>query len=226
MNGKAQQRPVYLFLGQDNIRPDGLSQKDIALNQIKKQFLNPQVEKFNLDILYSREISLKGLQERLLAIPVKSKVRVVLIRDAGSLKEEIKEYILKYLKKPFNNLLLILDAAHYEPKDTFIKGLLNYAQVLRFKETLKVNTFNLSRAIEAGRPDFSLNVLKQLLDEGVRPEWILSGLRYAWERNLSHPLQARKRLSKLLRCDIEIKTGRLRPQFALEKLVVGLCRLE
>jgi hypothetical protein len=63
------------------------------------------------------------------------------------------------------------------------------------------------------------------LQNGERPEMILGGLRSNYERNVFKPLERRKRLKLLLNCDIEIKTGRLKPELALEKLVAGLCYL-
>jgi hypothetical protein len=52
---------------------------------------------------------------------------------------------------------------------------------------------------------------------------ILGGLGYTWERDVMAPLEAKRRLKLLLNCDVEIKTGRLKPNFALEKLVISLC---
>ena len=67
--------------------------------------------------------------------------------------------------------------------------------------------------------------LSKLLEEGERPERILGGLRYAWERDAASPLETRRRLKALLTCDIEIKTGKIKPVFALERLVIKLCGL-
>jgi DNA polymerase III delta subunit len=68
-------------------------------------------------------------------------------------------------------------------------------------------------------------VLNQLLKKGERPERILGGLRYSWENSIATPLETRRRLKALLNCDIDIKTGRLKADFALERLVVSLCSL-
>jgi len=68
-------------------------------------------------------------------------------------------------------------------------------------------------------------VLNQLLRNGEKPERILGGLRYSWENSMADVFQIRKKLRLLLSCDIDIKTGRLRSDFALERLVVNLCCL-
>ncbi len=210
---------IYLFLGQDN------PSKDIKLKQIKKEFLNPGVEEFNLDILYGRELSLRVLQERLLCLPVKIKKRLIVIKGAEVLKDDIKEFLLKYVKKPSSKIILVLDTNKYERKDEFINSVSKFCQIYRFKETVEANTFSLSQQIDLKRADYALRVLNQLLKNGEKPERILGGLRYAWERDIHQPIERRKRLRLLLNCDSDIKTGRLKAHYALERLVVSLCCL-
>jgi DNA polymerase III delta subunit len=77
--------------------------------------------------------------------------------------------------------------------------------------------------IESKRPDYALRTLSQLLKNGEKPERILGGLRYSFQRGPHTPLEIRKAIKLLLNCDITIKTGRLKPEFALERLVVKLC---
>ena len=88
-----------------------------------------------------------------------------------------------------------------------------------------MDTFALSRAIDLKKPAYALGVLSELLKNGEKPERIMGGLRYSWENSSTDALVVRKRLQILLSCDIDIKTGRLKPDFALEKLVLNLCRL-
>ncbi|MFY9402453.1 MAG: hypothetical protein WAQ07_03455, partial [Candidatus Omnitrophota bacterium] len=71
----------------------------------------------------------------------------------------------------------------------------------------------------------ALKILKNLIKEGQKPEMILGALRYSLQSNTLSPLLLRRRIKLLLNCDIEIKTGRFKPVFALEKLVVNLCAL-
>ena len=210
---------VYLFIGQDSLS------KDIKLKTLRQEFLKPDIEQFNLDISYARELSLKDLQEKLLCLPVRTKKRIIVIKGAGELKENIKEFIFNYVKKPYAWVILVLDINRQEPRDEFLSRISKYAQAYYFKEIIPPDTFMLVRQIDLRRPDYALRLLSQLLQNGERPERILGGLRYAWERNLSHPLEKRKRLRLILNCDIDIKTGRLKACFALEKLVVNLCCL-
>lgn len=211
---------VYLFIGQDSIS------KDIKLKKIKQEYLAAGIESFNLDILYARELNLKDFQERLLCLPVKTKKRIVVVKDVQNLREDIKEFILKYVRNPSSSILLVLDVTPRKPKDEFIERIARYSQVCRFKEPLHLDTFLLCRQIDSKRTDYALRILDQLLKNGEKPERILGGLRYAWEGISARPFELRKKLKFLLDCDIDIKRGRLKPEFALEKLVVRLCGLE
>ena len=210
---------VYLFLGEDSLS------KDIALKRLKEEFLNQDTEYFNLDILYAKELELLTLQERLLALPLKAKKRIIIIKDSQNLKEESKEFILAYVKKPQDKIILILEINKFFPQDQFRRQLERYAQVYRFKESLHLDTFVLIRSIDSRKTSYALWVLNQLLKKGERPERILGGLRYSWENSIATPLETRRRLKALLNCDIDIKTGRLKADFAFERLVVSLCSL-
>ncbi|MDD5432430.1 MAG: hypothetical protein PHO70_05525 [Candidatus Omnitrophica bacterium] len=208
---------VYLFVGHDNLS------KDIQLKRLKQESLAKEIEQFNLDILYARELTLKGLQEKILCLPTKGAKRLIVIKDAGKLKDEIKDFILIYAKKQDDNIIFVLDVEKFDSKDIFLNQLSRFAKVKRFQEELKVDTFTLSRSIELKKPDAAIRVLSQLLKDGQRPEWILGGLRYAWEKSSLKPQETQRRLSLLVECDKDIKKGRLKPAFALEKLVISLC---
>lgn len=181
------------------------------------------MEQFNLDILYGKELSLKDLQERLLFIPVGSDKRIVVIKNAHSLKKDLQEFIIQYTKKPASGVVLILDISRYDLRDQFLNRIMRLVQVVRFKDNVQPDTFVLARQISLRKPDYALKTLNQLLNNGEKPEWILGGLRYVTEKDVVHPLEKKKRLKLLLSCDIDIKTGKLKPVFALEKLVVSLC---
>jgi len=208
---------VYLLIGQD------IASKEAQLKKLKQEFLPPQVQDFNLDTLYAKEISLKDIQERILSIPLKSAKRIMVIKDAQLLDEESRDFLLAFSKKPHQELILVLDFAQYDYKDEFIKKIGSWASCLRFKETVNPDTFTLNRQIELRKAVSALSLLDQLLKNGEAPERILGGLRYAWEKQDIQSAVSRKKLKLLLNCDLEIKTGRLKPAFALEKLVVSLC---
>lgn len=201
---------AYLFIGTD---PSG---KDARIQKIKEEHLAKGPRDFNFDVLHAKELDLSVLQEKILYLPLKSPKRVIVIRDTQNLKEDCRNFVLDYLAKPSAGVVLIFDTGRYNPKDEFIGGLSRLAQVSRFSEPAPVNTFTLSRQIEARKTFEALKALNQLLENGEKPERILGGLRYAGEND-------RRRIKALLDCDIDIKTGRLKAEFALEKLVIRLC---
>ena len=209
---------VYLFVGQDSIS------KDARIDKIKKEFLPHDLQDFNLDILHGKGLALEQLQERFLCLPFRAKHRVLILRDAQAVKEEIKDFLVKCAKSQNAQIIMILDLDRYKPNVDFIRRFTGYAQILRFSEQEEPNIFFLSKQIELRRITPSLKILKQLLKNGERPEKILGGLRSVWQRSISSPQESRKRLEFLLSCDLEIKTGRLKPPFALEKCIVSLCR--
>lgn len=206
---------IYLFLGQD------VSSKDIKLKAIKQEFLAKDYHQFNCDTLDARELVLPVLQEKMLTLPFKSPQRIIIIKNAAALKDNIKEYLIKYAKKPLAHLILVLDADSEDNKNEFIKGILGLCRVCWFRTYPKADTFVLGRCIQAKKAEAALKLLNQLLDNGEKPERILGGLRYTWEKEQS--VESKRRLKSLLDCDIDIKTGRLKPEFALEKLVIRLC---
>jgi len=208
---------VYLLIGAD------IQAKEEQLKKIKQEFLSSDLQDFNLDTLYAKEITLKQIQERFLNFPLESKKRIIVIKDASSLDEVSRDFLINYAKDPHKQLVLVLDFPHYNYKDELIKGISGKAKVLRFREAAHPDTFALSRQIELKKSAAALRLLNQLLENGEAPERILGSLRYAWERQNIQSQEAKKKLKMLLSCDIEIKTGRLKPAFALEKLIINLC---
>lgn len=208
---------VYLFVGQDSFS------KDLKLKKLKTEFLNQDVLEFNLDVLYAKDLTLEFLQERLLFLPFNSKKRIIVVKGAQDLKEDIKAFLLGSLKNLPESIILVLDIDTFRLNSEFIKGISGYAQVCRFNEQEIVDTFALSRCLEAKKTTTSLKILKSLLKNGERPERILGGLRASWERSITNHLELKKRLNFLLECDRDIKTGRINPLFALEKLIVTVC---
>ncbi len=207
---------IYVFVGQDPVN------KDVQLNRIKKELLPEKIEDFNFDVLYAKELNLISLQEKILSFPLNARKRIIIIKDCQYLKDGIKEFILEYAKKPFSSMVLVLDITDNVKKNAFINTISKYAEVYWFKETPKLSAFILNRQIEMKKTDSALRILAQLLKNGERPEMIMGGLRYSWEKYPPAPVELRKRLNALLSCDIDIKTGRLQPDFALEKLIVKL----
>jgi DNA polymerase III delta subunit len=208
---------VYLFVGQD------YHSKNIRLEKIKRQFFSKDLEYLNYDVFFAEELKLLQLQEALKRLPQKAKKRIVLIRDAEFLKKELKEYIISYVKKPIPSCILILDFRHFDERDAFIKSILEYVNKFTFLSQEILDTFKLSKEIERRRIYPALKILHNLILEGTDPEMILGGLRYSWQNSFLSTQEKKKRLSLLLDADLSIKTGKLDPLLALERLIFCLC---
>ena len=219
---------IYLFLGQDSLS------KDEQLKQIKQEFLAPDLRPFNMDTLYGREADRMTLQEAFLRLPAcpvgreaagTAACRMIVIKDAQELDDASRDFILDYAAKPSPQIVLVLDISRSDKKDEFVNRLCRLSKVIRFKEAEVPDTFALCRLINSRRTDRALTVLSQLLKNGERPERILGGLRYSLEKSQLPPVEVKRRVKFLIDSDIEIKTGKLKPVFILEKLIVRLCAL-
>ncbi len=211
--------PVFLFTGTDS------ASKDNRLKELKREFFNAELDQFNCDLFYAKDLNLQDLQEKILSLPLRAKKRVITIRLAHLLKPDVKKFILDFAKKAPAQTVLVLDMLICDKKDEFIKKISPLAEIVSFDEQEQIDAFTLSRQIESKHLEPALKVLNRLLENGEKPEFILGGLRYAWERQSAAALLKKKRLKLLLSCDLDIKSSRLKPAFALEKLVVSLCSL-
>ena len=209
---------VYLFIGQDS------PAKDDKISALKKQlFSSKDSEDFNFDIIYADETDLKKLQEALLRLPLNAGQRMVWLRKCQKLKENVKDYLTRYVKNPLKHVVLVLDMERSDRRDGFQNEMARSSQVARFQEGMSVNAFTLGDEIDRRSVKSSLCILQKLLADGAKPETIMGALRYGWEKS-SLPLNEKKRRFKsLLNCDVDIKTGRLKPAFALERLIISLC---
>lgn len=208
---------VYLFLGQDPVS------KDQHLKSLRTKFLpsSGTGTHFNYERLHAADVSLKEFQEKLLCLPVGNPVRLIELASADQAKKELKEFLVSYAGKPYRHVVLVIDSDQVDRKDPFLTALMRKAQVVKFKESKEADTFVLGRNIEWGKTAEALVTLRALLKAGERPERIIGGLRYAWDRGQATPETAR-RIKLLLTTDAAIKTGKMKPDLALEALVVSL----
>ena len=219
---------IYLFVGEDEFS------KNIKLQKIKQELNLTRLESFNFEILYSKDLDLKTLQARLLLLPLKARQRLILIKDATGLSNNIKQYLLTFIKKPFPHITLILDTRRIDERDEFIKRISSSVKLINFHQSKEINAFILARQVlqsTGGRRlqtaqskiKSTMRLLRQLLLQGERPEKILGAFRYQLHRERLDLNEKKKKLLFLLNCDIDIKTGRLKPRMALERLLIRLC---
>lgn len=212
---------VYLFVGIDEIS------KERKLKILKKESLKDGQDIFDYERLYSKELSLPVLKDTFRRIPAVSKKRLVFIRDIDRLNDKCKEAILSYIKKPNNQLVLVLDTQVTQLKDAFLRQVANSSKTIHFGSRRKLDTFVLADAIKRGKTVEALRIFSSLYSKGEHPIRILGGLVWSWKemrRFLKKEVFA-KGIKLFLETDTNIKFSRLKPEIAMEMLIVRLCFL-
>jgi len=213
---------TYLFLGPQN------EQKEKNISDIKKEWLStPDSLKFDYAVLHGHKCDPKILKKTLLELPGISQKRVVLLRDFHKLSAYNKGLIEAFLSSSFDHCVLILESSQAGEKDSFVKKVKPYATVVAPAETPKLNVFDITNCMSRKQYAQSLKVLSQLIEEGQHPLQIMGGLVWFWGRTKNRLSQARyeKGLKCLQEADLDIKRSRLKPDYAMERLVVRLCAI-
>src|SRR5258708_34468923 len=94
--------PAYLFVGDDDFR------KHEALTRLLDAAVDPATRDFNLEVRRGSEISAESLGSILGTPPMLANRRVVVIRDASSLKKDVKSVAEAYLDRPSPDVVLVL----------------------------------------------------------------------------------------------------------------------
>jgi len=212
----------YLFCGSD------IQVKTDRLNKIKKSFLTPNLENFNFEVFYAKEIRDKSVfEEAFLRYPVKSKARVILIKEIDKLSSAIQDFLVDYLKKPYKHLVLILETEKsFNLKDALFSRLKGLVEVEKSYPVKSLNSFDLYHAIEARRPDKALEILARIL-EFNKPPVILGGIAGYFKKSFARKdTKIKILLQALLEADMKLKTSSIRPEFILERLIVRLCLID
>ena len=224
----------YLFVGEDEFS------KDIKLQGIKQQLNLNRLEPFNFEVLYAKDLDLKTLRMRISTVPLspvggdspggkgissgaKIKQRLILIKDALSLKADIKQYLLGFLQKPFPHVSLILDIRRIDRRQQFFNQIARLVQLINFRQSREIDAFMLARQIMQKKINPAMLLLHQLLLQGERPEKILGAIRYQLQQEKLDIQASRKKITFLLACDRDIKMEKLKPEFSLERLIIRLC---
>ncbi len=208
----------FLLIGEDEFS------KDEYIANIKKEAFKKEFEGFNFDCLYAQEIKDKhSLQESFLRLPQGSTKRVILIKNVERLRKDIEDCIKSYLKNPFKHLVLILESRNGLKWDS-INSLRDF-KAINFKKSRVSNGLDLNKAIANRRPDLAVKILSDLIKDGQKPHFILGGILGYIRKRLDSlgKKRASIALNCILRTDLEIKTGKLQPEYAIEKLLVQLC---
>lgn len=210
---------AYLFLGEDFLT------KEKKVDFIKKDLLKGKdTAFFDLEILHAKDLDSRRLSEAIKQFPALSNGRLIIIKDIDKLHPSCREQLVSYLKKPIAKIALVLETDKFDIKDAFVSQLCHLCRVVNFQKARPLDVFSLGQAVSRKRPVEALRILFQLLQAGEKPQKILGVLIWQWkkiETSLS-PVEFKQGLQMLLKADMDIKRGRLKPHLALEVLVARL----
>ncbi|MDD5019170.1 MAG: hypothetical protein PHH75_03730 [Candidatus Omnitrophica bacterium] len=222
---------AHLFVGSDELR------KHEKLELIARELFPPELRDLNLTLLYGddRRISPKDLTELFCLLPTEgAQAHLLVMRMAHKLGKQLRAALIDNLAAASRRTAVVVDIPESEGQEDFIKALTTAgARIMRFKEDVPRNVFDLGRAIVERRPEEALNILGQLLRSRERAERVLGGLVWQWEKFFSQKRigsQGYARGIKLmLDADRKLKSSvsaAARDHVILETLVVRLSCLE
>lgn len=207
---------IYLFLGDDEI------DKQNKIRALKQKLFDKAVEQFNYETLDAKSLEISCLKESVNRLPVSCKKRLLVIKNISQLKESIRDEFLSLVKNVQSDLDIVLDAVKISRDDTFLNRVAMVAKSVGCQPRNNLDAFALADAIGRKQTEAALNILSDLFKRGEKPEKILGGLRYRLTRNAFNQNDRITKVGLLLDADLKIKTGRLKPEFALEALIIRL----
>lgn len=213
---------AYLFLGADK------AQKDAQINEIKKRFLpSRESHEFDHELLYGHKLDSDTLKKSLLALPAVTAQRVIVLRQCDKLDPHNRELLLEFLRQKNDNVVVILESETMGPGDSFATALKPYVRLVDLGAPAVKNVFDMMRLVGMRQSTEALTLLFQLVSAGTSPVQIMGGMVWSWGRSRDRmPAQRfQEGLKAMQEADLSIKRSRLKPEYALELLVVKLCSL-
>jgi DNA polymerase III delta subunit len=213
---------TYLFLGQDH------AAKTQELAQLKRKILpSPEAVSLDSETLYALRLDPETFQKALISLPGVASQRLIVIRECHKLNARCKELLIEFIQSKSKHAVLVLDSDEMESDNEFVKAVRKDVKVLQFGRVQELNVFNLTQAISLKRPVEALKILADLMTQGNQPLQIMGGLVWFWGRLRGKiaPKYFEQGLVALQDADRHIKRSQLKPEHALEVLVVKLCSL-
>jgi DNA polymerase-3 subunit delta len=113
---------AYYISGEDDY------QKDDAVRQLIEAALDPTARDFNLDIRRAADLAPEALGVLLSTPPMMAERRVIVVRDVGTLKKDVRRVLDEYLRRPAPDLLLLLTSAAASKPDSALSAVTTQLQ--------------------------------------------------------------------------------------------------
>jgi DNA polymerase III delta subunit len=214
---------TYLFIGPD------LLKKDVKISELKtKIFSDPAALAFDYEVLHAHKLDGDTLKKSLLSLPHLASKRLVILRQGERLKERNLEIVLEFLNDQPKTTVLILDFDELDVKSALFNKLKPLTEVTFFGGSKVLNVFDMTRAIGSRNPAEALRIFYELLGNNTHPLQILGGVVWWWgkERERLSTARFKQGLMVLEEADLNIKRSRLKPEYAIEKMIVELAGLQ
>jgi hypothetical protein len=203
------------------------SLKDQALRSLTQTHLAQGSEAFDLDIMSVHRRHPDEFRKSLLTLPVMSSKRVVVMRGCDKLSAVQREKCLALLDAPMDHVVWVLDWMRPDGKQAFYKKAVKLARVVDCGVEQPSNVFDMTKLMARGQAKDALKVLTALMADGQHPLQIMGGLVWFWGKQKVRltPGQFQKGMNALQDTDLHIKRSRMRPDHAMEVLVVRLTQI-
>lgn len=214
---------IFVVVGND------FDQRRLIIENIKSKILQKSKSPFSTLTFYAKEIDLKDLQEKVSLVSF-DKNKILVFKNADSLKKEIKDFLIKDINKIISNnyLLFEMEKDYFlndkgPGADKFLKFIfLNSAIFKAGRPVYQANFDSFKKSIRMGDLSSSLYVLNKLF-EGKTSDTerkvlglqifgvLVSEVSYLKDKSLRQ-----KYLSFLMEVDRMIKEKGMEPKFAIE----------
>src|SRR5918912_3153370 len=97
--------PVYYLHGEDDYL------KDEAVRRLVDRAVDPATRDFNLEVLRGADVEAGPFGSLLDTPPMMAERRVVVVRDVGALRREVRRMLDRYLERPARDTVLVLVAS-------------------------------------------------------------------------------------------------------------------
>lgn len=218
---------VFLFLGSD----ESGKQKRLAL--LNNKLFPASLKDLNTTVLYADDKSLtpRVLKEALTSLPTQgASKRLVIIKMAHKLSRDLAACLDQTVGAATGSTVLVLDVPEVRGAEAWAGAWRKRgAEALIFKSDVAADVFGLGRAIVARQTDNALKILGDIFSGRERPEKIVGGLLWQWERSRSDRRLSEEAyahgLKYLCEADKRLKTSSVahrQERLILETLVVKL----
>jgi len=213
------------------------SQRKRAIDNIKKRILKNKSAPLNILTLYSKEIDLKDLSQKLFTVSF-DKTKIVVFKNFESLASKVKEFIFQNYKKILigNYLIFETEKDLYQLKknkriasDKFFNLIFKEAASFKvFSTRPKATTNDLMYSLRGNDLNSSLYILESLFKDGAKEEMLgplIIGMLVRKCSYMSDPVKKDKCFNYLWEADRRIKEKGLGSRLIVEVLLVKLFSL-